>query len=781
MPTSHLDLPLAHAGKVRELYATDRDDQLLLVATDSISAFDRVLPTPVPDKGAVLTQLSTWWLGQLADVVPNHLVSSQVPPPVAGRAVVVERLEMVPVECVVRGYLAGSAWKEYRETGLVAGMELPRQLLQGERLERPLFTPARKASQGEHDESITYAQLAHSVGPDLARQLWLASMKLYVRAERIARSRGLILVDTKFEFGRRADGTLVLADEVLTPDSSRYWSVADYRPGQEMPALDKQLLRDWLATESGWDPDSGQPAPELPAALVAALRDRYTDLFRRLTGYDMTPAEPWVARAAAGQAASAAPPAGASAVSDQPGDDLAESATPAPEAQGVGAHLDPAQGEFASGPGTQGGLVPPAPDPALSGAGAPDETPGGPGAGAVGPPVDPTLADEPATSGPEPATKSEAGPLTGGAEIEQAHAEARAAADLLDTDLTVGLGGGAAGPGAETLPAPAAGEAISQDQLVPGQVAGAGQVAQQGPEAAGEPLGGPEVGEPAAYETADGPLEAVTQEVVRAEGLEGLIDGEPAAAEPEPGPAAGAPELEGSPGQGVPTSGAAVVAPPPDADLVAGAGADEDAAYGAAALPPAEGLAPTGEVLPVAAEAPATAEGAGELPGAAGVPVVGPGAAEEPAGAEAAAGADVAEAAGADHPYQVAAGPAGAEGSVADETRTGPAEPDARYDHRATQEAGVAHDSSGPTTTLVVEVMPKPEILDPQGKAVTGALRRLGFGGLSVRQGKRFEVVVDGELSDDLLQQVRQAAETLLANTVIEDFRVVVPEEQGQA
>jgi phosphoribosylaminoimidazole-succinocarboxamide synthase len=280
-----------HSGKIRELYALP-DDQLLLLATDNVSAYDRVLPTPIPGKGAVLTQLTTWWLSQLGDVMPTHLVSTDVPADVAGRALVVEKLEMIPVECVVRGYLAGSGWKEYSESGTVAGLALPEGLRRGERLERPIFTPAAKAPQGSHDENITFAQLVDLVGEQTALELRRASLRLYVRAERVAREHGLVLVDTKFEFGRRADGTLVLADEVLTPDSSRYWAADSYAPGTEMPSLDKQQLRDWITNDSGWNPDSGQPAPDLPDEVVTKLSQTYADTYERLTGAQVAPSAP---------------------------------------------------------------------------------------------------------------------------------------------------------------------------------------------------------------------------------------------------------------------------------------------------------------------------------------------------------------------------------------------------------------------------------------------------------------------------------------------------------
>ncbi len=291
MSSTRSTLPLVHSGKIRELYALP-DDRLLLLATDKVSAYDHVLPTPIPGKGSVLTQLTTWWLGQLDDIMPTHLVSTDVPDDVAGRALVVEKLQMIPVECVVRGYLAGSGWQEYSQSGTVAGLALPEGLQRGERLERPIFTPAAKAPQGSHDENITFSQLVDLVGDQTALELRRASLRLYVRAERIAREHGLVLVDTKFEFGRRADGTLVLADEVLTPDSSRYWAVDSYAPGTEMPALDKQQLRDWLTNDSGWDPDSTAPAPELPDEVVSNLSHTYADTYRRLTGGEVVAAGP---------------------------------------------------------------------------------------------------------------------------------------------------------------------------------------------------------------------------------------------------------------------------------------------------------------------------------------------------------------------------------------------------------------------------------------------------------------------------------------------------------
>ena len=275
-----LDAPF-HTGKVRQLYAWP-GDRILLVATDAISAFDQVLPTPIPGKGAVLTQLSLWWFDRLADLIPNHVVSTQVPDEVAGRALVVERLDMVPVECVARGYLTGSGWAEYRASGSVCGVPLPAGLQDGSRLPEPIFTPAIKAPMGEHDENVDFATIARLHGDELAGRLRDATLSIYSSAAALAAERGILLADTKFEFGLRADGTLVLADEVLTPDSSRFWDAAAWRPGRSLPSFDKQYVRDWLATESGWDRVS--PPPPLPDAVVAATRERYLEAFRRLAG-----------------------------------------------------------------------------------------------------------------------------------------------------------------------------------------------------------------------------------------------------------------------------------------------------------------------------------------------------------------------------------------------------------------------------------------------------------------------------------------------------------------
>ena len=276
-----LGLPLIHAGKVREMYALP-DGDVLMVATDNISAFDHVLPTPIPGKGAVLTQLSLWWFERLRDLVPDHVVSVDIPDAVRGRSVVVEKLDMVPVECVARGYLTGSGWAEYQRSRTVCGVPLPDGLRDGDKLPAPIFTPAIKAQLGEHDENVDLATITRLHGDELAARLRDLTLEVYARAERIAARRGIILADTKFEFGRRDDGTLVLADEVLTPDSSRFWDAELWRPGESLPSFDKQYVRDWLAEQSGWDRET--TPPELPAEVVEATRARYVEAYERLTG-----------------------------------------------------------------------------------------------------------------------------------------------------------------------------------------------------------------------------------------------------------------------------------------------------------------------------------------------------------------------------------------------------------------------------------------------------------------------------------------------------------------
>jgi len=281
---STASLPLIHAGKVRRLYALDDPNTILIVATDAISAFDQVLETPIPDKGAILTQLSVWWFDQLQDIVPNHLISTDVPVDVQGRAIVAERLEMIPVECIARGYITGSGWAEYQVSGTIAGLSLPPGLKHADRLPEPIFTPTTKAPIGEHDEFLSYPALEELVGADVAEQLRDLTLHLYARGARLAAERGIILADTKFEFGRRPDGTIVLADEVLTPDSSRFWDAAQWQPGAQIPSFDKQYVRDWLTKDSGWDKASGATPPPLPDAVVEATRARYIQAYEQLTG-----------------------------------------------------------------------------------------------------------------------------------------------------------------------------------------------------------------------------------------------------------------------------------------------------------------------------------------------------------------------------------------------------------------------------------------------------------------------------------------------------------------
>jgi phosphoribosylaminoimidazole-succinocarboxamide synthase len=278
-----LGLPLIHVGKVRELYELpDRPGAMLMVATDNISAFDWVLESWIPDKGAILTQLSLWWFDQLD--VPNHVLSTEVPEQVAGRAIVCEKLEMIPVECVARGYLTGSGWVEYQRDRSVCGVPLPDGLTDGARLPEPIFTPATKAALGDHDENVDFDTVVGLVGRETAKELRSLTLSVYATAERIARDRGIILADTKFEFGRRADGTLVLADEVLTPDSSRFWEAAAWP--DSLDSFDKQFVRNWLTRESGWDKTADTPPPALPAEVIDATRERYAEAYHRITGAD---------------------------------------------------------------------------------------------------------------------------------------------------------------------------------------------------------------------------------------------------------------------------------------------------------------------------------------------------------------------------------------------------------------------------------------------------------------------------------------------------------------
>jgi phosphoribosylaminoimidazole-succinocarboxamide synthase len=284
---------LVSQGKVRDIYAAG-DDRLLLVASDRISTYDVVHPTPIPDKGKVLTGLTAFWLEQTADICPNHLLSyTDVPDEFRGRAMLVERLEMAPVECVVRGYITGSGWKDYRSTGAVCGIELPAGLRESERLPAPIFTPATKAEVGDHDENVDFERAAEIIGDRaLLEELRRLSLALYERGAEHAGTRGIILADTKFEFGRRADGTIVLGDEVMTPDSSRFWPADGYEPGRSQPSFDKQYVRDWAAG-SGWD--KAPPAPALPDDVVDGTRARYLEAYERIAG---EPFVRWLERSA---------------------------------------------------------------------------------------------------------------------------------------------------------------------------------------------------------------------------------------------------------------------------------------------------------------------------------------------------------------------------------------------------------------------------------------------------------------------------------------------------
>ena len=279
---THLELPLFSRGKVRDTYQLD-GQRLLMVSTDRISAFDYVLPTAIPDRGRVLTQLSAFWFEKTRDVVPNHLLATSydgLTPDVEGRCMVVKRATRIDFECVVRGYLAGSAWAEYRASGTMAGEPLPEGLRESEKLPEPLFTPATKADAG-HDENVTFERMRSEVGAELADRLKDVSMRLYDEAARHAQQKGLILADTKFEFGL-IDGELVLIDEALTPDSSRYWDAKTYEVGTSPESFDKQFVRDWLTNRSGWDRDS--LPPPLPDDVVEQTRERYLAAFERLTG-----------------------------------------------------------------------------------------------------------------------------------------------------------------------------------------------------------------------------------------------------------------------------------------------------------------------------------------------------------------------------------------------------------------------------------------------------------------------------------------------------------------
>ena len=280
MPSAIADLKLHSTGKVRDIYEVD--DDLLMVASDRVSIYDVVLPTPIPDKGKVLTQMSIFWFEETGGIVPNHFLTDDVPEEVAERAIRVRKLEMFPVECVVRGYLSGSGWREYRQSGAVCGIELPSGLRQSERLPEPIFTPATKAEVGDHDENIDFDRAAEIVGDRaLLEELRRVSIALYSHAAEHAAQRGIILADTKFEFGSHAGAEVVLADEVLTPDSSRFWPADAYEPGRSQPSFDKQYVRDW-ADEAGWD--HSPPAPELPPDVAEQTRAKYVEAYERITG-----------------------------------------------------------------------------------------------------------------------------------------------------------------------------------------------------------------------------------------------------------------------------------------------------------------------------------------------------------------------------------------------------------------------------------------------------------------------------------------------------------------
>ncbi len=295
---SGIDIPLLHRGKVRDVYEVD-SETLLMVASDRVSAFDVVLSQPIPHKGEVLTQITAWWLKQLEDRLPHHLIA--VDPELivarypalgesveqwARRAMLVRRTDPVLVECVVRGYIAGSAWKEYERSGTLAGEPLPEHLAESERLDPPIFSPATKAQVGEHDENISFGQTEEILGSDLAHRLRELALEIYAFGRDVAGRHDIILADTKFEFGVDRNGSLLLIDEVLTPDSSRFWPKESYATGRGQPSLDKQPIRDWLDALPDWD--KSPPPPDLPASVVQATSDRYLDIFKRLTGVELS-------------------------------------------------------------------------------------------------------------------------------------------------------------------------------------------------------------------------------------------------------------------------------------------------------------------------------------------------------------------------------------------------------------------------------------------------------------------------------------------------------------
>jgi phosphoribosylaminoimidazole-succinocarboxamide synthase len=294
--TDHVDLTgyrHVYSGKVRDLYVplgddgSDVPDQLLLVASNRLSAYDWMMSPEIPDKGAVLTRLSLWWFDQLADLVPNHVVSTDVPEAVAGRGVLVRRLDMLKVEAIARAYLTGGGLEEYREKGSVSGVTLPEGLVDGSRLPEPVFTPTTKAPVGEHDLPMTPAEVDAELGADVAAEVSRLTRAILARGNEIAAERGILIADTKVEFGVAPDGSggLVLADEVLTPDSSRFWPAELWEPGHPQPSFDKQFVRDWLTSpESGWDRKAGGPPPELPQHVVDQTRAKYVEAYERLTG-----------------------------------------------------------------------------------------------------------------------------------------------------------------------------------------------------------------------------------------------------------------------------------------------------------------------------------------------------------------------------------------------------------------------------------------------------------------------------------------------------------------
>jgi phosphoribosylaminoimidazole-succinocarboxamide synthase len=287
MPTDAAlaDLQLHSSGKVREMYEVG--DDLLMVASDRISAYDVVLPTPIPDKGRVLTQMSVFWFETTGHICPNHMISEDVPEEVEGRTLRVKRLEMYPVECVVRGYLSGSGWREYRETGAICGIQLPEGLRESDKLPEPIFTPATKAEIGDHDENVDFERAVELIGDRaLMEQLRHLTLELYAHAAAHAADRGIIIADTKFEFGASPGAEVVLGDEVLTPDSSRFWPADDYEPGRSQASFDKQYVRDWL-DRSGWD--HTPPGPELPDDVVANTRAKYVEAYERITGRTLGP------------------------------------------------------------------------------------------------------------------------------------------------------------------------------------------------------------------------------------------------------------------------------------------------------------------------------------------------------------------------------------------------------------------------------------------------------------------------------------------------------------